>query len=554
MNNILKYTFLAVATSGLLVGCGGSGLNIVSPPIENIDQRPLKAGELSESQAKNWKDLDLATDTVPGMSVDRAYEELLTTTVNGKKTVRKGEPVIVAIIDSGVDIEHEDLDGVIWTNEDEIPGNGKDDDNNGYIDDIHGWNFLGDIVDENLEYERIVRDKAKLPADIVAKAQKEYDEKLAEASQTKMVYDQILQQVNQIDAVLVKFAGKEDYTEADLEKAAKSDDPQVQQAAAAMNAYMSQGLENADQAREQLTQLINDATNLMNGDKLKTNYRMDILGDDPYIWDTGVYGNNEYSGPDPEKADAFHGTHVAGIVAAERNNGLGVNGVANNAQIMVLRAVSQADEYDKDVAKAIRYAVDNGAKVINTSFGKYHSPNPEWVWDAIKYAASKDVLIVNAAGNEGIDTDFIQVYPQDQEMAGADISDNFLNVGALAPTYGGKMVANFSNYGKSSVDVFAPGVAIYSTAPLNEYRNAGGTSMASPATAGVAAVIRSQFPKLSASQVKQIIMDSGLSTSTIVSLGSNERGEPIDKKGFNEITASGKMVNLYNALVLASKM
>ncbi|KQC32335.1 peptidase S8 [Nonlabens sp. YIK11] len=546
--NFFKYTFLAVVAASTLAGCGGSSLNIASPPIENIDQRPLKVGELSEAEAKNWKDLDLAMDTVPGMSVDRAYNELLTTTVNGKTVVRKGEPVIVAIIDSGVDIEHEDLDGVIWTNEDEIPGNGIDDDKNGYVDDIHGWNFLGDIVDENLEYERIVRDKAKLPADIVAKAQAEYDEKVAEASQTKMVYEQILQQINQVDATLEKFSGKDDYTNEDIEKAAKSDDPQVQQAAATLKAYMAQGLESADQAKEELTKLINSATSLMNGDKLKTNYRRDILGDDPYVWDTGVYGNNEYSGPDPKKADAFHGTHVAGIVAAERNNGLGVNGVANNAQIMVLRAVSQADEYDKDVAKAIRYAADNGAKVINTSFGKYHSPNPEWVWDAIKYAASKDVLIVNAAGNESIDTDFTQVYPQDQEGTGANISDNFLTVGALAPTYGPKMVANFSNYGRSSVDIFAPGVAIYSTAPLNEYRNAGGTSMASPAVAGVAAVIRSQFPKLTAAQTKQVILDSGLTTSIDVVLGDES------KKGFDEITVSGKMANLYNALILASKM
>ncbi|BAO54805.1 S8 family peptidase [Nonlabens marinus] len=545
----LKYSFLSIAAAGLLTGCGGSSLNIASPPIENIDQRPLKVQELSEIQAKNWKDLDLLNDTVPGMSVDRAYSELLTTTTaNGAKVIRKGQPVIVAIIDSGVDIEHEDLDDVIWTNEDEIPGNGIDDDNNGYIDDIHGWNFLGDIVDENLEYERIVRDKGKLPANVVAKAQKEYDEKVAEASQNKMRYEQILQQVNQIDAVLTKFAGTADYTEADIERAAKSEDEQVQQAASALNFFMSQGLEDAAQAREELTKLITDATNLMNGDKLKTNYRRDILGDDPYVWDTGVYGNNEYSGPDPEKADAFHGTHVAGIVAAERDNDLGVNGVANNARIMVLRAVSQADEYDKDVARAIRYAADNGAKVINTSFGKYHSPNPEWVWDAIKYAASKDVLIVNAAGNESLDTDFTQVYPQDQLGSNANISDNFLTVGALGPVYGPNMIAGFSNYGKSSVDVFAPGVAVYSTAPLNTYRNAGGTSMASPAVAGVAAVLRSQFPNLSAAQTKQIIMDSGLTTNIDVVLGDDST------KRFMDITSSGKMVNLYNALILASKM
>ncbi len=545
---ILKNTFLATVAAGLLVSCGGSDLKIVSPPLENIDQQPLKVSELTDVQKKNWKDLDLLKDTVPGMSIDRAYNELLTTTVNGQQVVRKGEPVIVAIIDSGIDIEHEDLDGVLWTNEDEIPGNGIDDDNNGYIDDIHGWNFLGDIVDENLEYERIVRDQDRLPAALVAAAQKEYDENLAQAQQTKAVYEQILQQINQVDAVLVEYTGKKDYTKEDLEAAAKAEDQQVQAAASTMNAYMSQGLESADQAREQLGSLINDAIALLNGDKLKTNYRADILGDDPYVWDTGVYGNNEYSGPDPKKADAFHGTHVAGIVAAERDNDLGVNGVANNAQIMVLRAVSQADEYDKDVAKAIRYAADNGAKVINTSFGKYYSPNPEWVWDAIKYAASKDVLIVNAAGNEGLDTDLTQVYPQDQVGTDSDIADNFLNVGALAPTYGPNMVANFSNYGKVTVDVFAPGVAIYSTAPLNEYRNAGGTSMASPATAGVAAVLRSQFPELTAAQTKQIIMDSGLTTTIEVVLGDDS------KKAFDQITTSGKMVNLYNALILASKM
>ncbi|WP_438968647.1 S8 family serine peptidase [Nonlabens sp.] len=538
--SIFKSTLLTVAAAGLLASCGSGGA-IVSPPIENIDSTPLKTQALTEEQAKNWKDYDLVTDTIPGMSVNKAYEEIL----KGKK----GKTVIVAVIDSGIDVEHEDLDGVLWTNNDEIPNNGKDDDNNGYIDDVHGWNFLGDIVDENLEYERIVRDKAMLPADIVAKAQKEYDGKVAEAQQTKQQYEQILQQVKGADAILVKATGKEEYTDEDV-KAIAADNEEAQQAASYYNRLRSNGLEGLGDAIDQLTTLINGSVSLLNGDKLKTNYRKDLLNDDQYTWDTGVYGNNEYSGPDPEKADAFHGTHVAGIIAAERDNGLGVNGVANNVEIMVLRAVSMGDEYDKDIAKAIRYAADNGAKIINGSFGKYHSTNPEWVWEAIKYAASKDVLFVNAAGNEGIDTDFTQVYPQDQVLAGAEISDNFLTVGALNYEYGSGLLAGFSNYGKSTVDVFAPGVAIYSTAPNNEYRNAGGTSMASPATAGVAAVIRSQYPKLTAGQVKQVIMDSGLTTSARVILG----GNPEDMKAFGETTTSGKMVNLYNALILASKM
>lgn len=538
--SIFKSTLLTVAAAGLLASCGSGGA-IVSPPIGNIDSTPLKTQALTEEQAKNWKDYDLVTDTIPGMSINKAYAEIL----QGKK----GKTVVVAVIDSGIDIEHEDLDGVIWTNTDEIPNNGKDDDNNGYIDDVHGWNFLGDIVEENLEYERIVRDKAMLPADMVAKAQKEYDAKVEAAQQEKAFYEQQITAVEGFDSKLEAATGKKDYTLEDVNAVETGEDAELVQAKGIAQRVFPQ-YESFKNLINLLQGEVDGLTALLNGDKLKTNYRKDLLNDNPYVWDTPVYGNNEYSGPDPEKADAFHGTHVAGIIAAERDNGLGVNGVANHAEIMVLRAVSQADEYDKDIAKAIRYAADNGAKIINGSFGKYHSTNAKWVWDAIKYAESKDVLFVNAAGNEGIDTDVTQVYPQDQLLAGAEISDNFITVGALNFEYGANLVANFSNYGKSSVDVFAPGVAIYSTAPNNEYRNAGGTSMASPAVAGIAAVIRSQYPKLTASEVKHVIMDSGLTTSARVVLG----GDTEETKAFAETTVSGKMANLYNALILASKI
>jgi subtilisin family serine protease len=535
----IKNTFLTVAAAGVLASCG-SGTAIVLPTITDIDATPIKTTELTDDQAKNWKDLDLKTDTIPGMSVNKAYTEIL--------NERPGKTTIVAVIDSGIDIEHEDLDGVIWVNEDEIPNNGIDDDKNGYIDDIHGWNFMGNIVDENLEYERIVRDQAMLPADIVAKAQKEYDEKLAQATQNKQRYEQILQRINDADKAIQGHLGKDTYTKEEV-AAIETEDETVLQAKQTLTFFFSQGLESVAQAQEVLGDYINDAAGLLNGAKIKTNYREEAMpGNSPYTYNVGeTWGDNQYSGPDPEKADAFHGTHVAGIIAAERDNGLGVNGVANNAKIMVLRAVSMGDEYDKDIAAAIRYAADNGAKVINGSFGKYHSSNPEFVWEAIKYAASKDVLFVNAAGNEGINTDKTQVYPQDQVLDGEEISDNFLTVGALAPEYGANMKAGFSNYGKATVDVFAPGVQIYSTAPLNEYRNASGTSMAAPAVAGVAAVIRSQFPKLSAGQVKQAIMDSGLTTQANVVVG--ESSEP-----FTGISKSGRMVNLYNALIIASQM
>lgn len=537
--SFIKKTMLTVAAAGMLAGCG-SGFTIVSPPIDNIDSTPIKTTKLSDVEAKNWKDLDLQKDTIPGMSVNKAYSEIL--------KGRMGTTTIVAVIDSGIDVEHEDLDGVIWTNPGEIAGNGIDDDKNGYIDDVHGWNFLGDIVAENLEYERIVRDKAILPAALVAKAQKEYDEKLAQASAQKERYEQILQQIVDADKVVAAHLGKKIYTPEEV-AAITSEDEAVVKAKGALAFFYSRGLKDTTEAKETLTDLLNGAVKLLNGEKLKTDYRKEHLpGNSPYVWEPNVvYGNNEYSGPDPKKKDALHGTHVAGIIAAERDNGLGSNGVANNAKIMVLRAVSEGDEYDKDVAMAIRYAADNGAKVINGSFGKYHSSNPEWVWDAIKYAASKDVLFVNAAGNEGIDTDFTQVYPQDQVLAGPEISDNFLTVGASAPSYGSDMIAGFSNFGKSTVDVFGPGVDIYSTFPLNEYSSISGTSMASPAVAGVAAVIRSQFPKLTAGQVKKVIMDSGLTTAARVNVGG-------DTKPFKDITSSGRMANLYNALIMASKM
>jgi subtilisin family serine protease len=534
--SFIKNTFLTVVAAGMISGCG-SGLAIVSPPIGNIDQTPIKTTALTEEQLHNWKDLDLVADTIPGMSVNKAYAEIL--------KGRKGKTTIVAVIDSGIDVGHEDLDDVLWTNPKEIAGNGKDDDNNGYIDDVHGWNFLGDIVEEHLEYERIIRDKAKLPTDIVAKAQKEYDGKIAEANTNKQRYEQILKQINDADAVITKQVGKEVYT-LDEVKAIKSDEETIKKSVSVMTYFLGI-IPTVEEARAELGNIITNANDLLNGTKLNKNYRT-ILGNDPYVWDGKPYGNNKYWGPNPEKEDAFHGTHVAGIIAAERDNDKGVNGVANNVKIMVVRAVPDGDEYDKDIAMAIRYAADNGATVINTSFGKYHSTHPEWVWDAIKYAASKDVLIVNAAGNEGINLDNTQVYPQDQVGTQPNISDNFLTVGALNYEYGSNLVASFSNYGAETVDVFGPGVAIYSTTPNNKYRNAQGTSMASPAVAGVAAVIRSQYPKLTAGQVKQVLMESGLEASANVNLGDEST------KRFNTITTSGKMVNLYNALIMASKL
>lgn len=554
---ILKPFFLITASAFLLSACVSSVAPIVSTPIENIDSLPLKVKPLTDAETKSWVAADLLRDTIPGMSVDRAYSEIL--------TGRTGIPVIVGVIDSGVDIEHEDLKDIIWTNADEIPDNGIDDDKNGFVDDIHGWNFLGNIVQENMEYVRLMKQLApifegksestispeeKASYDLYNKAKAEYEKEYQQTLNNKMRYDGILSQVIPAHEAISKKLGKENYSAADLMAIENPSEEEQQQIA-----MLSQMLNFADSVPEVVEQLSGGVAyfggRLESHFNMDKNFRQEKLGDNPDDFSVKYYGNNDVDGPDPKKEDARHGTHVAGIIAAQRNNGIGMNGVANNVKIMVVRAVPDGDEYDKDIANAIRYAVDNGAKVINTSFGKYYSPHPEWVWDAIKYASKKDVLIVNAAGNEGVNLDEVQVYPNDQKVGDtAEMSETFITIGALNYKYGSELVANFSNYGKSNVDAFAPGVKIWSTTPLNTYEFLQGTSMASPAVAGVAAMIRSYYPSLSAKQVKQILMESGLSSSADVVLG----GDSSNTDKFENISSSGRMVNLYNALIMADKI
>lgn len=547
---------LAIVAAGIITGCSSTAPKIVSTPIENIDSIPLKVTDLSETQLKGWGGADLVKDTIPGMSVEKAYNEII--------KAKRPSPVIVGVIDSGVDIEHEDLQTVIWTNTDEVSGNGKDDDNNGYIDDMHGWNFLGDAVDENMEYTRIYKrlkpkyegktessistaDREEYNRYLEAKA--EYEKERKDAVETKNYYLQLNDRITAAHQAISQKIGKEDYNAEDL-SGYKPETQQMQQSKFILSQVLAdyetipKVLDELEEAIEYYEYRLDTHFNLELDGRAKT-------GDDPYdITDTD-YGNNEVMGPDPEKEDIKHGTHVAGIIAANRSNNIGIKGVSGNAKIMAIRAVSQGDEYDKDVALAIRYAVDNGAKVINTSFGKYFSTNPEWVRDAIKYAAQKDVLIVNAAGNEGLNLDEKMVYPNDQEPGDvSELTDNFLTVGALNYEYGSGMIANFSNYGKANVDIFAPGTKIWSTTPNNEYEYLQGTSMAAPAVSGIAAIIRGYYPSLTAAQVKQIIMDSGLTTNATVIVG----GDRSNTKKFSELSTSGKMANLYNALILADQI
>ena len=535
--------------------CGTTNPILVSTPVENIDEIPLKVTPLTDIQLKNWGQYDLVTDTIPGMSINKAYSEIIKN--------KTGNQVIVAVLDSGVDIAHEDLKSVVWVNRGEVANNGRDDDNNGYIDDVNGWNFLGDAVKENLEYTRIYkRLKSKYdgkPAgaissgnraeyDVYVSAKSEYEKEYNENVQNKTQYEQIKQQLTIAHKAVSAKLGKEDYTKKEL-AAMEATTQEMQQYKAMLAQIQNNVNENIPAALKELSEAIDYFTN-----RIDTHFNLNldgraIVGDNPYDITDNKYGNNKVSGPTKDKEDVKHGTHVAGIIAAKRGNNLGMDGVANNVKIMAIRAVPDGDEYDKDIALGIRYAVDNGAKVINTSFGKYFSPNPEFVVDALKYAASKDVLIVNAAGNEGLDLDTKMVYPNDQTPQNStEIVNNVLTVGALNYEYGSGLVAGFSNFGKSNVDVFAPGTKIWSTTPNNTYEYLQGTSMAAPAVAGVAAVIRSYYPKLTAAQVKQIIMNSGVTTKASVVVSENT----LNKK-FTDLSVSGKMVNLYNALILAEK-
>lgn len=504
-------------------------------PIESADHLPARKSSLQEKDLQRWSHLDILRDTVPGMSVDRAYEEIIKDKV--------GKKVIVAVIDSGIEIDHEDLKPQIWTNPKEIAGNGKDDDKNGYVDDMHGWNLLGKTNEEQLEMTRIVS-RGDNGSEDYKRAVAELEKK---RNELKPAQDR-LETFKDANSKIVKYLKKEGYTKEDLDKI-PADAPK--------DIITARNIAYNLTARGVVADFLKDYEGYLDS-QLKYNLNPDFkgrkTGDNINDINDKNYGDNDVMG---DRDHAKHGTHVAGIIAQTRHNNIGGDGVASkNVEIMSLRAVPDGDEYDKDIALAIRYAADNGAKVINGSFGKYYEQNSKWVQDAIKYAAKKDVLIVVAAGNDAMDLnpangEDVKRYPNDRiEGTNTEIADNFLVVGALNPAFGEKMVANFSNFGSKDVDVFAPGVKIYATVPHGKYEYLQGTSMASPNAAGVAAMIRSYYPKLSAAQVKQIMKDSGVAVHQDVVVS----GIASDKRNFQDISTSGKFVNLYNALILADKV
>ena len=514
-----------------------------------------------DQPAKDWFTQD-ASNGYMGVSNEKAYNTLL----KGKAS----NTVIVAVIDSGVDREHEDLKEVMWVNTDEIPGNGKDDDNNGYVDDINGWNFLGNkdgrnVEHENLEVTRLyakydkifkgvdesnVSSKQKKDFKLYQKVKKEVEEKREKAQKSLAEFEGSVPFLYGALDAFQELMGDTPFSKENIEALeVPSENQQASVGRQILLSVMSQGLEL--KSVEELKKVFNqEGDHYRNQAEYMYNPEFDsrhIVGDNYANSYEKGYGNGDVKGP-----DSHHGTHVAGIIGANRRNDVGMKGIADNVQIMGIRILADGDERDKDVANAIIYAVDNGAQVINMSFGKGYSWDKTAVDKAVRYACKKDVLLVHAAGNDGKNNDTSDNFPNDayakKKLFGSKVAKNWVEVGALNWEKGENSAAPFSNYGKDQVDVFAPGMAIYSTTPENTYEFQQGTSMASPVVAGVAAMLRSYFPKLSATQVKDIIMKSSVPINeSVIQPGSEE------KVPFKNLSVSGGTINAYNAVKLAER-
>ncbi len=524
--------------------------------------------QLKDSVRHDWFLLDPEQDNVQGVSAEKVYATLL-----------KGRPsktVTIAVIDSGIDIDHEDLKDVLWINEDEISGNGIDDDKNGYIDDVYGWNFIGgkdggnvdaDTYEVTREYGRLKPLYETIEENKVSKKQRaEYEYWLLvkkkynnDYSHNKKQFDEAIQQyelyqnayatINFSDSIVRQKIGTPINKET-LQGYTPTNDTLTFARETLLSVINNVGDDSIETGAlvEELKFLLNYLKEMVDHFRVAVEYGYNldyntrkIVGDDTKNLNEKYYGNNNVSGPDPN-----HGTHVAGIIGANRKNDIGIKGIADNVKIMSVRAVPNGDERDKDIANAIIYAVDNGAQIINMSFGKDFSPQKEAVDKAVRYAESKNVLLIHAAGNDADNNDTKEQFPSRFYLDRKE-AKNWIEVAASAWGADENFVADFTNYGKKSVDLFSPGVEIYSTIPGNKYENNSGTSMASPATAGVAAIIMSYFPQLTAVQVKEILEQS---TRKFDNLLITKPGTEETLK-FSELSKTGGLVNAYEAVRLA---
>ena len=506
---------------------------------------------------KNWYLQNKDSGGIYGISLDKAYGFIKTKNLKSKQ-------VVVAVIDSGIDTLHEDLKSILWTNPKEIPNNGIDDDKNGYVDDVHGWNFIGGKDGRNVKqdsYEAArVYNKLKLkygsliPDESSLKPEERSEIELFKKAQQKIIGDvnpaEIAFMKNLLpgfllgDSIIAKDLGKAEYNCTDLNKYTPTN-PDAKKTKAFL-LQLCKGNGSDDITNKQIIDEFSGQLRKADaGNNAPEEYRKEIVKDDETNINDRFYGNSDIMASTP-----FHGTHCSGIIAAVRNNSKGIDGIADNVRIMMVRAVPDGDEHDKDIALAIRYAVDNGAQIISMSFGKDFSPEKNWVDDAVKYAELKGVLLVHAAGNDSKNIDTADNFPNAIYKDGKGKATNWITVGASGDPKNGGITARFSNFGKKEVDVFAPGVQIYSTIPGgNNYGNASGTSMACPVVAGTAALILEYFPTLSAKQLKFVIEKS----STVISEEVNKPGTE-DKTTLSELSKTGGLLNAYSAIQLASTL
>lgn len=509
------------------------------------DQSNLKTDEENDIYL-NWHLKSPVNDIIYGAEINKAYETYL----KNKKSIS----IIVAVIDGGIDITHEDLKDNMWVNTKEIPDNGIDDDNNGYIDDIYGWNFLGNNKGENIDYENLevtriykqYKNKFEgLKSNDIPKNEKEtfklyqeakeiYLKSLKEAEQTRNQINIFTENYLLSEKMIKSYLNKEEFNMEDL-NSINTDDKDFRKIVEFQKYLLQNGFS--------LDQL--DEMKKLNDEELDYHLNIDfnprdIIGDNQEELTPG-YGNNNVYG-----AEADHGTFVAGIIAAIRNNNIGINGIADNVKIMALKVVPNGDERDKDVANAIRYAADNGAKIINMSFGKDLSPQKRLVNEAVLYAQSKGLLLLHAAGNDAANLDKEKNFPTKQFDKNTNIT-NWITVGATTMTADLSFVADFSNYGKKSVDLFAPGVNIKSLAPESKYDVSSGTSFSSPVVSGVAALIWSYYPELTAVELKNIILNSTNTYPDLIIHRPNLGSKKNKKTGFKNLSVTGGIVSAYKA-------
>jgi subtilisin family serine protease len=453
--------------------------------------------------------------------------------------------VLVAIIDNGIDTAHVDLKANLWTDP---------------KTHLHGWDFIGgadgkdvdfDTFEVTRQYARCHGGKAAAggappitDASLCTKVDADYNKQRSDLEKNvgnyrdaNNIYEQILPVLQQ----QLKLSSPDSLT-ADRVRAFA---PATPQATRARQIYLELASDGATPA------VIKDGLTTLEG-QLKYSLNPDfnprtIVGDNYTDPNQRNYGNGDVMGP-----DAKHGTHVAGIIGAVRGNGIGVDGIAPAVNFMMIRTVPNGDERDKDVANAIRYATDHGAQIISMSFGKPYSPYKAAVDEAVKYADSKGVLMVHAAGNDGANLAQGKNFPSTTYLDGGHPS-NWIEVGASSWKGGDNLAASFSNYGQQQVDVFAPGVDILSTVPGNQYERDSGTSMAAPVVSGLAALLMGYYPNLSSADIKRIIMSSVMNTSgQMVKQPSAEgTGQMVP---FGSLSVTGGIVNAYNAVKMADEV